>query len=93
MSSDRKKWNKTEKDRKSMEKENNSNESDLSENEILDLNTLKPFEIDPKTNIWDIHSSSSDDEEEGAECNVKRISNNEWCECSAVAVDGRCFSK
>ena len=40
MSSDKKKWNKTEKDRKNMEKENNSNESDFSENEIPDLNSL-----------------------------------------------------
>ena len=36
MSSDKKKWNKTEKDRKNMEKENNSDESDFSENEIPD---------------------------------------------------------
>ena len=93
MSSDKKKWNKTEKDRKSMEKEHNSDESDFSENEILDLNPLKPFEFEPKTNIWDINSSSSDDEEEDVECNAKRISNNEWCECSAIAVVGRCFSK
>ena len=75
MSSDKKKWNKTEKDRKNMEKENNSDESDFSENEIPDLNSLKPFEFEPKTNIGDINSSSSDDEEEGAEYKVKRISN------------------
>ena len=36
MSSNKKKWNKTEKDRKNMEKENNSDESDFSENEIPD---------------------------------------------------------
>ena len=30
MSSDKKKWNKTEKERKNMEKENNSNESETS---------------------------------------------------------------
>ena len=41
MSSDKKKWNKTEKDRNGMEKENNSNESDFKENEIPDLNSLK----------------------------------------------------
>ena len=41
MSSDKKKWNKTEKDRNDMEKENNSNESDFKENEIPDLNSLK----------------------------------------------------
>ena len=35
---------------------------------------LKPFEYDPKTNIGDINSSASDDEEEGAEYKVKRIS-------------------
>ena len=71
-----------------MEKENNSDESDFSENEIPDLNSLKPFEFEPKTNIRDINSSSSDDEE-GAEYKVKRISNNEWCKCSAKAVFGR----
>ena len=42
MCSDKTKWNKTEKD---TEKENNSNESDFSENEITDLNSLKPFEF------------------------------------------------
>ena len=67
MSSDKKKWNKTEKDRKNMEKENNSDESDFSENEIPDLNSLKPFEFEPKTNIGNINSSSSDDEKEGVE--------------------------
>ena len=41
MSCDKKKWNKTEKDRNDMEKENNSNESDFKENEIPDLNSLK----------------------------------------------------
>ena len=76
-----------------MEKENNSNESDFSENEIPDLNSLKPFEFGPKTNIEDINSSSSDDEEESAEYKVKRISNSEWCECSAKAVVGRYSSK
>ena len=33
-----------------MEKENNSDESDFSENEIPDLNSLKPFEFESKTN-------------------------------------------
>ena len=31
------------------------------------LNSLKPFRCEPKTNIGDIISSSSDDEEEGVE--------------------------
>ena len=93
MSSDKKKRNKTEKDKKNVEKENNSDESDFSENEIPDLNSLKPFEFEPKTNIRDINSSSSDDEEKGAEYKVKQVSNNEWCECSAKAVVGRCSSK
>ena len=57
-----------------------------------DLNSLKLFEFEPKTNIEDINSSSSDDEE-GAEYKVKRISNSEWCECSVKAVAGRCSSK
>ena len=55
------------------------------------LNSLKPFKL--KTNIGDIISSSSDDEEEGVEYKVKRISNNKWCECSAKAFVGRCSSK
>ena len=75
-----------------MGKENNSDESDFSENEIPDLNSLKPFEFEPKTNR-DINSSSSDDEEEGAEYKVKQISNNEWCECSTKAIVGKCSSK
>ena len=41
MRSDKKKWNKTEKDRNDMKKENNSSESDFKENEIPDLNSLK----------------------------------------------------
>ena len=65
-----------------MEKENNSDKSEFSDNEIPDLNSLKPFIFEPKTNIRDIISSSSD-EEKGAEYKVKWISNSEWCECSA----------
>ena len=40
-----------------MEKENNTDESDFSENEIPDLNSLKPFEFEPKTNMGDTSSS------------------------------------
>ena len=76
-----------------MGKENNSDESDFSENEIPVFNSLKSFKFEPKTNMGDIISSISDDEKEGAEYKVKRISNNEWCECSAKAVVGRCSSK
>ena len=64
-----------------MEKENNSNEIDFKENGIPDVNSLK-------ANIGDINSSSSDDEEEGAEYKVS-----EWCKCSGKAVVGRCSSK
>ena len=66
---------------------------DFSENEIPDLNSLKPFEFEPKANIGDINNSSSDDNEEGAEYEVKRISDSEWCECSAEVVVGRYSSK
>ena len=76
-----------------MEKENNSDESDFSENEIPDLNSLKPSKFKPKTNIGDINCSSRDDEEESSEYKVKRISNKEWYECSAKAFVGRCSSK
>ena len=71
-----------------MQKENSSDESDFSENEIPNLNSLKPFKFEPKTNIGDIISSSSVDEDDGVEYKVKRLSNNEWCECSAKAVVG-----
>ena len=56
-----------------MEKDNNTDENDFSENETPDLNSLEPSEFEPETNIGDISSSSSDDEEEGAEYKVKRI--------------------
>ena len=35
-----------------MQKENNSDESDFSENGIPDSNSLKPFEFEPKTNRY-----------------------------------------
>ena len=76
-----------------MEKENNNDKSDFSENEIPDLNSFKPFKFEPKTNIGYIISVSSDDEEEGAEYKVKRISNSEWCECSAKEFVCRCSLK
>ena len=58
-----------------MEKEKNSDESDFSENEIPDLNSLKPFIFEATTDIRDIVSGSSDDGEEGAEYKVKRLIN------------------
>ena len=76
-----------------MEIENKSDESVFSENEIPDLNSLKPFKFEPKTNIGDIISSSSVAEDEAVKYKVKRISNNECCECSAKAVVGRCSAK
>ena len=81
------------KNRKNIEKENNSDESDFIENEIPDLNSLKPFKFEPKTDIGDFISSSSDDEGEEVEYKVKGISNNEGCQCSAKAVADRCSSK
>ena len=75
-----------------MKKENNSDEIDFSENEISDLNSLKPFKFETKAYIGDI-SSSSDGEDEGVEYKVKQISNNDWCQYSAKAVVGRCSSK
>ena len=57
MSSNKKKLNKTEKDRKKHAKKNNTTESDFSENKIPDLNSLKPFEFEPKINIGVINSS------------------------------------
>ena len=86
ISSDKKKWKKTEKDRKRID------ESDFSKNEIPGLNSLKTFEFEPERNR-NINSSSSDDEKECAEYKVKRISHSEWCECNTKAVVSRCSSK
>ena len=93
ISSGNKRRNKTEKDRKNMEKENNTDGSNFSENEIIDLNSLKPFEFESKTNIRIINSSSSDDEEEGIEYKVNWINDSEWWDCSTEAVVERCSSK
>ena len=76
-----------------MEKENNTNESDFSESEISDLNSLKSFEFEPKSNIGDINSSSSDHEEEVIEDKVKRIGNREWCECSKQCEPKKTYSE
>ena len=67
----RKNETKLKKNRKNMEKENNSNKSDFSKNEIPDLNYLKPFKFEPNTNIRDIISNSSD--ERGWRCWMKWI--------------------
>ena len=48
--------------KENMEKENCINKTGFSENEIPDLKSLKPFEFEPKTNFYDINSSSSSDE-------------------------------
>ena len=48
-----------------MQKENITDGSDFSENEIPDLNSLKPFEFEPKKTIEDTNVKGSDDEEEG----------------------------
>ena len=51
MSSDKKMKQNWERQGKKMEKESNTDESDFSENEISDLNYLKPLEFEPKINI------------------------------------------
>ena len=60
----RKSETKLRKAEKKMQIENNTDESDFSENEISDLNSLEPFEFERKTNIGYINSSSSDEEED-----------------------------
>ena len=94
MSSDKKKMKQSwERQKKHGKRKQQQWKWDFSENEIPDLNSLKSFEFEPKRNIRDINSSRSEDEVEGAEYKVKRISNSEWCECSARAVVSRCSSK
>ena len=63
MNSYKKKWNKTEEDRNIREKENITDDSDFSENEIPHLSSLKPFEFQPKTNIEDINNSQKQQSE------------------------------
>ena len=46
------------------EQENNTDESDFSENDILNLNSLTLFEFESKTNIRVINSPSSDDKKQ-----------------------------
>ena len=78
----RKSETKLRKAEENMEKENNTDESDFSENEMPDLSSLNPFEFEQETNIGEINSSCIDDKEEDTEYKVKRIGNSEWCECS-----------
>ena len=40
-----------------MKKESNTDETYYNENEILDLNSMKPFEFEPKANMGDTSSS------------------------------------
>ena len=56
-----------------MKKENNNDESDFSENEKPDLNSLKPFEFEPKSNIGDITSSQKQPSEMFNKKGVLRI--------------------
>ena len=67
---------------KNTEKENTTDESDFSENEIPDSNSLKPFQFEANTNTIDINSSSSHNDEKDIEYKVKGIGHIEWCECS-----------
>ena len=53
-----------------MEKENKTDGSDLKKMKYQIQNSLKPFEFEWKTNIEEINSSSSDNEEEGTEAVV-----------------------
>ena len=46
---------------------------------VPDLITLKHFEFETKIDIGYSNSSSSDDEKEDVEDNVKQIGNSEWC--------------
>ena len=87
------KWNKTEKDKKTLKKKITA----------MKVSSVKMrYQIQILWSLWSLrtknkyrrcYSSSSDDEEKSAEYKVKRISNNEWCECSAKSVVGRCASK
>ena len=76
---------------KKKEKENSTNETDFSENEIPDLNSLKPFEINQKQT--DIDNSSSDKKEECIEGKVKWIVSSRWCECCKQCKIGKKYNE
>ena len=42
--------------------------------------SLKPFELESKTNMGDINSSSSNDEKKGIDNKATQIGKSIWCE-------------
>ena len=56
-----------------MEKENNIDENDFSENEIPDLYSLKPFEFGPKPNIGDQKSEVRSSHQKQSEAAIKDV--------------------
>ena len=68
-----------------MKKENNTDESDFSGNEIPDLNSLKPFGFESKTNIRDISSSQKQPAEvfykKGVPRNFAKFTRKHQCQC------------
>ena len=79
MNSNKEKWYKTEKDRKGMVKENNTDKSDFSQNEIPDLNSLKPFEFEPKQTSEILTVVALMMRKKVMNHKIIRISNSEWC--------------
>ena len=62
-----------------MKKESNTDATYFNENEILDLNSMKPFEFEPKTNMGDTSSSQKKPSE--VFCNKKcaqKFRKNHW---------------
>ena len=56
-----------------MEKENNIDENDFSENEIPDLYSSKPFEFGPKPNIGDQKSEVRSSHQKQSEAAIKDV--------------------
>ena len=69
----------------------------MNENEIPDLNSLKPFEFESKTTseiLTEVAVMMRKKVLNMLKLKVlKRISNSERCDCSAKLVVGRCSSK
>ena len=62
-----------------MVKENNTDKSDFSQNEIPDLNSLKPFEFEPKQTSEILTVVALMMRKKVMNHKIIRISNSEWC--------------
>ena len=87
----RKSETKLRKTEKNMEKENNTDESDFSENEIPDLILWSLLNLNQKQT--EILTVSIDDKEQDTEYKAQWIGNIEWCECGKQCKPMKTYTK